>query len=361
MGLGYQQESIRNLFGSGSSGLNIPLPFINNLPYALVLQPISAGFTGLAAGAALLAMCSNSLLFTLAAFWAALLSIATLVIELIMFIKGRDTLRSQLSAANYVESTNVSFGPALWLQVAATAAVIVGFFFIALAWSMNRPTYDESRTYEAPLPTYQKQDDFYDYNTPQHNIGRGYDDFGPSQVYADPAPAPAPAPAPIASTGMGRAYDTSMPYDSALTPAPNRQSLVYDPAHAGSVPAKRSSRNIEDDRRHSRHSSSHHHGGHSRRHSSRSHARESRADLLPHKSSGDYDYEYDVPSRRKSREVRRRSHDPYLDVDQYEMDAAPRRSSRLYPQDDDTDFYAADPRRNSSGQRWKRYSDRGAF
>lgn len=55
------------------------------------------------------------------------------------------------------------------------------------------------------------------------------------------------------------------------------------------------------------------------------------------------------------------SHDPYLDVDQYEMDAAPRRSSRLYPQDDDTDFYAADPRRNSSGQRWKRYSDRGAF
>ena len=49
----------RKSFGAGPGYQE---PFLENLPYALVLQPISAGFTGVASGAALLAICILSLI-----------------------------------------------------------------------------------------------------------------------------------------------------------------------------------------------------------------------------------------------------------------------------------------------------------
>lgn len=361
MDLGYKQAMLKQLFGK--EYLNIDLPFIENLPYALVLQPISAGFTGLAAGAALLAVCTNSLLFVLAAFWAGILSIATLVVELVLFINGRDKLNQELNAASYGEA-HADLGPALWLQVAATAAVLVGFFFLAAAWSMNRPA-AQPRPYEAPLPLYGKHDDPYGYDQPVQ--GPRYNDFPASDTYPDPVPAPAPAPAlapylapapaaasaPVMSTGAGRAFDSGRPYDAG-PPADHgaHLPLTYDPNNAGSFPARHTSRRSsrrDNKRRHSSRSSL------SRRHSGRSGQEPSM------RRSADYDYAYNVPSRSISRQnmarERRRSHDPYLDrADQYEMDMVPRRSSRFYPGDD---YY--DDARQVPSQRWKRYGERGAF
>ncbi|KAI3613370.1 hypothetical protein CBS9595_004203 [Malassezia furfur] len=341
VGLGFKQQSLQELFGSR---LNIGSPFIHNLPYALVLQPISAGFTGIAAGAALLAVCTNTLLYTIATFWAMLLSIATLVIELILFINARNKLNNQL-AANYSGQVSAELGPAIWLQVAATAAVVVGFVFIALAWSLNREESLPER-YEPPASMYAKDDDPYGYDHPAPNPNR-YSDYQGTNYYADPtpamaAPAPAPAPvsapvlqpvaAPVMSTGLGRSYDEGdQPYESARGPL--RHSLVYDPANAGGAQARRHSHR-SDGRRHS-----HRSGHHSRRHSGRSyhdHA-EPRDD--------DYDYAYDIPARTMSRQEmvreRRRSRDPFMDAD--------------------VDVFGGARKRHSAGPSFKRYNERGQF
>lgn len=364
MGLGYKQQSLQELFGSR---LNTGSPFIHNLAYALVLQPISAGFTGIAAGAAMLAVCTNTLLYTIATFWAMLLSIATLVIELILFINARNKLNNQL-AANYSGQVSAELGPGIWLQVAATAAVVVGFVFIALAWSLNR---EEAlpEPYEPPASMYAKDDDPYGYDQPAQNTNR-YSDYQGTNYYADPAPAMAapapvsapvsapvlqPAAAPVMSTGLGRSYgEGDQPYESARGPL--RHSLTYDPANAGSVPARRHSHR-SDGRRHS-----HHSGHHSRRHSGRSH-HESR----DHAEPRDYDYDdyaYDIPARTMSRQEiareRRRSRDPFMEAgDAYEVDMPSRRSSRLYPTD--ADEYGGARKRHSAGPYFKRYSERGQF
>ena len=67
--------------------------FVKDLPYALVLQPISTGFTALAAGAAFLHLCTNTVLWPLSAVWASLLTMSALVIELVLFILARNDFR----------------------------------------------------------------------------------------------------------------------------------------------------------------------------------------------------------------------------------------------------------------------------
>lgn len=407
--LGYRQSQLRELF---TDRLHMPMPFIRDLPYALILQPISAGFTGLAAGAALLALCTNSLLYTLAAFWAATLTIATLVIELVLFLDGRSKLKRELRAQNYSGQADVGLGPALWLQVAATGAVILGFFLVVIAWSMNRPS-ATAPTYEAPLPLYTKDDDPYGYDQPHAGGARIPDYHGPN-YYADPGPTPGPPPgpppgtmmapmpgaapgpaplgpaapvaaptpgAPVASTGLGRAYDSQRPYDAGRSYEADQpyesargppRAALSDAAYADSMPSRRHSRHSRHtdgrgsrrdlERRHSHGRS----GGHSRRHSSRSYGRESREDARRSRDE-DFDYAYNVPSRTLSRQERtrerRRSRDPYLDSSNlYGMDRARHSSSasRHYHGDDE-DFYSGARKRLSAGPSFQRYSERGAF
>ena len=100
-----------------------------------MLQPIAAGFTGLAAGAALLAICTNSFLWVLAAFWALALTAAALIIELILFIIARDRFRD-LFQEYYHDSTqyDIDLDKGIWLQVAALASLVVGAFLLLFAY-----------------------------------------------------------------------------------------------------------------------------------------------------------------------------------------------------------------------------------
>lgn len=129
-GLGYQQTF---------QGVNTAISsfFVNKLPYALVVQPIAAGFTGLAAGAAFLAMCTNTVLWPLAALWASFLTMAALVIELVLFILARNRARS-FQATGTLTPSGSELGPAIWMQVASLPPVFFGFMMLAAAWYIKR-------------------------------------------------------------------------------------------------------------------------------------------------------------------------------------------------------------------------------
>ncbi|WFD07207.1 hypothetical protein MVES1_002566 [Malassezia vespertilionis] len=342
--LGYRQKEFGNLtrsVGGSAGGLGLHEPFLHNLPYALVLQAISAGFTGIAAGAGLLAICSHTLLFTLAAFWAAILTIATLVIELILFINAHEKLTDS-APPEWQGRLRADYGPALWMQVAATAAVIVGFLLLFLSWILNRPEKHASHAV-APLPTsnmYQKQHEPYGYDAPANR----YDNYGAAQ-YQEPV---VPGPPPVTTASAGRAYEQPYVSNAGAAARPN---LVYDPAAAGSKPGKRISRQPEDPQR--------------RRHSHRRSQHDALDDSAKeaHRKSRDIDQAYlhgntGTLSRHASGDIRRRSYDPYLQsAGQYEMDIPSRSVSRLHPALD----YYADQYQSSGDLRWKRYSDRGVW
>lgn len=359
---GYQCTGVSLGYQNGLSKLQSDLqrlginPFVNkDLAYALVLQPISAGFAGLAAGAGLLAVCANSLLFTLTVFWATVLAIATLIVELVLFVKAHKALQDGLVSSGNESNLVLKYGPSLWMQVAATAAMLVGFLFLFRAWSKNRASKEED-TYQAPLPSYTRPEDNYAYGTPAQSYPR-YDQPNPTSVYADPGQEQQM----VTSTGTGRAYDAGQPYE-----APHgvsaRNSMVYDPLAAGGVVSRRHSR-ADDDRRqsyHSRRSSRRNSQGnsqaHARHHSGRSH-RVSRSDVRARK---DTDYDYDMPTHSRS-DDRARSHRRRHTEDSYEdAQERPRRASRAYTEDTDPDLYA-DARETLPGRRYKRYNDRGAF
>ncbi|SJX60065.1 uncharacterized protein SRS1_11380 [Sporisorium reilianum f. sp. reilianum] len=179
-GLGYQQTF---------NGVNnaISLFFVNKLPYALVVQPISAGFTGLAAGAAFLHLCTNTFLWPLAALWASFLTMAALVIELVLFILARNKARS-FQSNGQLTPVGSELGPAIWMQVASLPPVFFGFMMLALGWYLKRSRsqdnyYDD---YEPARPVYAPNDyaEKEAYYAPQQPrpIGRAsrrsrYDDY----------------------------------------------------------------------------------------------------------------------------------------------------------------------------------------
>lgn len=188
-GLGYQQT----LNGIDNA---IDRFFVDKLPYALVLQPISAGFTGAAAGAAFLHLCTNTFLWPLAALWASFLTMASLVIELVLFILARNKARSFQSTGS-LSPIGSELGPAIWMQVASLPPVFFGFMMLALGWYLKRSSskdnyYDD---YEPARPVYPANDypekDYY--QQPQRPISRAsrrsrYDDYyepDDSRVYGN--------------------------------------------------------------------------------------------------------------------------------------------------------------------------------
>lgn len=151
-GLGYQQT-----FNGVSQAVS--LFFVNKLPYALVVQPISAGFTGLAAGAAFLHLCTNTFLWPLSALWAAFLTMAALVIELVLFILARNKARAFQSTGT-LSPTGSELGPAIWIQVAALPPVFFGFMMLALGWWLKRARREDNYydDYEPARPVYAPND-----------------------------------------------------------------------------------------------------------------------------------------------------------------------------------------------------------
>ncbi|KAJ1030556.1 hypothetical protein NDA16_001465 [Ustilago loliicola] len=177
-GLGYQQtfNGIDNAIG---------LFFVNKLPYTLVLQPISAGFTGLAAGAAFLHLCTNTFLWPLSALWASFLTMAALVIELVLFILARNKARS-FQSTGALTPTGSELGPAIWMQVASLPPVFFGFMMLALGWYLKRSRSDEGYydDYEPARPVYAsndcpEKDYYYQQQRPISRASRRsrYDDY----------------------------------------------------------------------------------------------------------------------------------------------------------------------------------------
>lgn len=165
-GLGYQQT-----FQGVNTAINSF--FVNKLPYALVLQPIAAGFTGLAAGAAFLAICTNTVLWPLAALWASFLTMAALVIELVLFILARNRARS-FQATGTLTPSGSELGPAIWMQVASLPPVFFGFMMLAAAWYLKR-----SRS----------NDNYYDEYAAER-AGGYYNEPTEKDYYSAPAPRP---------------------------------------------------------------------------------------------------------------------------------------------------------------------------
>jgi len=320
-------------------------PFLGHLAQALVLQPIAAGFTGLAAGAALLAVCANSFLWVLAALWAAALSIATLVVELILFLNAKARFSQMFDQIDAFDEFTVSLGKGNWIQVAATAAAIIGAVVALVAFITNHThAGDVPHTPVTPLPM-----------------------ASAPATYTHRAPTPLPPPAPahetmymppqppyesamqpplINSTGMGRAYETDVPYESTAAPMLNRYSQVYNERDAGSRPGERV--RTPHEKRASRHHSEGHR--HSRHRSDMGHT-----DTLPHHGFDyDYDYEYDAyPARRidsgKTSHVRHRSTAGHYSRDRKHTYAD--RGSRMYPDD------VYERRTANDEARWRRLSN----
>ncbi|GAC96607.1 hypothetical protein PHSY_004190 [Pseudozyma hubeiensis SY62] len=190
-GLGYQQVFL-------GVEQTISLFFVNKLPYALVLQPIAAGFTGAAAGAAFLHLCTNTFLWPLAALWASFLTMAALVIELVLFILARNKARS-FQSTTQITVTGSELGPAIWMQVASLPPVFFGFMMLALGWYLKRSRSNDNYydDYEPARPVYAANDypekDYYYQQQPQRPISRAsrrsrYDDYyepDDSRVYGN--------------------------------------------------------------------------------------------------------------------------------------------------------------------------------
>ncbi|WFD22230.1 hypothetical protein MEQU1_000895 [Malassezia equina] len=335
-------------------------PFLGHVSQALVLQPIAAGFTGLAAGAALLAVCTNSFLWVLAALWAAALTIATLVVELVLFIHARDQFNDLFQQIGSFDSYGVSLGKGNWLQVAATAAAVIGAAVALVAFITNHKTAgDAPHTPVTPLPMASAPVSYNPRTPTPLPPPAPMTHHGP--VYVAPQPAYDTAMQPmIDSTGMGRAYETDAPYDHAATPMPNRYSQLYHERDAGSRPGERM--RVDNEERVSRHrSAGHRHSAHrseGHRHSRHLSDKSLRADV-PTRYSYEYDYDYDAfPARRLSSEyggsahVRHRSTSTHYGRDRKRTYAD--RGSRLYPDD----VYETAPRGTANDEaRWRRLSN----
>lgn len=357
----------RKSFGSGPGYRE---PFLKNLPYALVLQPISAGFTGLAAGAAFLAICVNSFLWVLAALWALALSIATTVIELILFIVARDrfddAFRPSFADKHYY---NVKLGKGMWIQVAALAAVVVGTWFMIWAYAINNNYNRKQRAASqpvapapvmAPSTTVPVSGQNYGYTMPSDPYSAytqpGYGTGG-TTAYDEPYAGTAGVGA-YGGSYAGR-YDTPGAYERRSSgQPPDTQVRMHDDEPKATARSPK--------RRHNRHRDS----AHKRRSTGHRYDAEYDGDVyedekepLP-RHSYEYDYDYDAfPSRRVSYLYGDPSHIHHRSTSLDNRYTRPRkgprsgkRDSYLYPDDPGLSYDVAARRKAQDELRWKRLS-----
>ncbi|SCZ97852.1 BZ3500_MvSof-1268-A1-R1_Chr3-3g06412 [Microbotryum saponariae] len=102
------------------------------LTYALVLNPIAAGFAGLALLAALFANTACGIFASVLAFWAFLVSIVALAVDLACFIMIRNRLNRDDPSAN------AHLGKAMWMIVAAAAALLLASVTVCFTHSSSK-------------------------------------------------------------------------------------------------------------------------------------------------------------------------------------------------------------------------------
>jgi len=116
----------------------------HGLTYALVLHPIAAGF---AFAAFLLAVCATivtHILGSIAAFFAFLISLIALAIDLGLFIYTRNHINDQSTGHP------ASLSNAIWMMVGATVALLIASLTICCGGLRDRRT-RRSRAYDAPV------------------------------------------------------------------------------------------------------------------------------------------------------------------------------------------------------------------
>lgn len=282
-------------------------PIVKNLPYALVLQPIAAGFTGLAAGAALLAVCTNSFLWVLAAFWALALTAAALIIELILFIIARDRFRD-LFQEYYHDSTqyDIDLDKGIWLQVAALASLVVGAFLLLFAYTQNKADQRARARLLAPAPSPAPMNnrDMYTYTTPTE----AYAPYGQEPDYTMGGAVPYP----MRSDDARNVYEEPYPGAAGIgayapDPYSRRYSNVYEEKEQPLPPETQlhmpEDQETKDHHEHRRRHKRRHSRGSARRRSADASARDrakSSSDV-PLRRSFEYQYDFDAfPARRMS-------------------------------------------------------------
>lgn len=357
----------RKSFGAGPGYQE---PFLENLPYVLVLQPISAGFTGVASGAALLAICINSFLWVLAALWALALSIASTVIELILFIVARDrfddAFRPAFADKHYY---NVKLGKGMWIQVAALAAVVVGTWLMIWAYAVNTSYHRKHRdaslsavSASAPVPSTSVPvtGPNYDYTTPSY----------PYSAYAQPGYGTGGTTAydePYAGTAGVGAYGGSHAGRYDMPGAHERRSAVQPPDMQVRVQ--------DDEPKITTRSSKRHHKRHhdsTQKSRSTNYRYDSNLDgdvyddekEAPPRHSYEYDYDYDAfPSRRISYLYGDPSYVHHRSSSVENRYTRPRRGPRsgkrdsyIYPDDYGLSHNVAARRKAQDELRWKRLS-----
>jgi len=105
---------------------------VHGLTYALILHPIAAGFAFLAF---LLAVCSHlvtHILGSIVAFFATLITLVALGIDLGLFISSRDRINDQAAGSP------ASLGNAMWMVVGALAALFLASFTICCGGIRDR-------------------------------------------------------------------------------------------------------------------------------------------------------------------------------------------------------------------------------
>lgn len=104
---------------------------VEGLTYALVLNPIAAGFSALALLAALFANTACGILASILALWAFIVTIVALGIDLGLFVTSKRRLDDQGVASS-------SYGPALWMVVAAAGALLLSSIFVCWTCGSSR-------------------------------------------------------------------------------------------------------------------------------------------------------------------------------------------------------------------------------
>ncbi len=127
----------------------------NNLPTGLIVQPISALLAALATLGAFFNLCGFTIFWVLLAVLAFAASVAALAIELALFVpvKNRfDNGNYDVNAANsafaggaalsggadYSTIASTMLGPAIWMQVGAVVAALIGLLFLIVGYAINR-------------------------------------------------------------------------------------------------------------------------------------------------------------------------------------------------------------------------------
>ncbi|KAK4051556.1 hypothetical protein OIV83_002696 [Microbotryomycetes sp. JL201] len=134
--LGYNLDFITQGSAIGNSNVNIGNfnfgdTVVEGLTYALVLNPIAAGFAALALLAAVFSNTACGIFASLLAFWAFIVTLAAMAIDLGLFI----TTKKRLEDRN---ANSVMYGPAWYMVIVAAGLLLLASMLVCCTCTSSR-------------------------------------------------------------------------------------------------------------------------------------------------------------------------------------------------------------------------------